>query len=218
MSITVLLADDHGVVREGLKMLLETEPDIKVVGSADNGRDAVSLIGELKPDIAIIDIAMPGLNGIEVTAQVREKSTATKCIILSMHSTSEHIFRSFKAGARGYLLKESVGSEVIDAVRSVYSGHRYVCQKISDVMIDSNILEQEGQPGKKSPLERLSVREREILQLVAEGKSSAAIAAILLISQKTVETYRSRLMKKLGVHDIPSLVRFAIKHGIVSEM
>jgi DNA-binding NarL/FixJ family response regulator len=218
MSITVFLADDHGVVREGLRMLLETEQDIKVVGSADNGKDAVNLIKDLKPDIAIIDIAMPGLNGIEVTAQVREKSTATKCIILSMHSTSEHIFRSFKAGARGYLLKESAGSEVVDAVRSVYSGRRYVCQKISDVMIDSNIREQEGQPGQKSPLERLSAREREILQLVAEGKSSAAIAAILLISQKTVETYRSRLMTKLGIHDIPSLVRFAIKHGIVGEM
>ena len=132
MSITVFLADDHGVVREGLKMLLETEQDIKVVGSADNGKDAVSRIKDLNPDIAIIDIAMPGLNGIEVTAQVREKSAATKCIILSMHSTSEHIFRSFKAGAQGYLLKESAGSEVIGAVRSVYAGRRYVSQKISE--------------------------------------------------------------------------------------
>jgi DNA-binding NarL/FixJ family response regulator len=218
MSITVFLADDHGVVREGLKMLLETEADIKVVGSADNGKDAVSRIIDLKPDLAIVDIAMPVLNGIEVTARVGEKSTATKCIILSMHSTSEHIFRSFKAGAWGYLLKESVGSEIIDAVRSVYSGRRYVCQKISDMIIAGNILGQQGQRGKKSPLEKLSSREREILQLVVEGKSSSAIAAILLISQKTVETYRSRLMNKLGVHDVPSLVRFAIKHGVVSEM
>ncbi len=217
MSITVFIADDHSVVREGLKMLLETNQDIRVIGSADNGRDAINRIEDLKPDIAIIDIAMPGLNGIEITAQVHEKSATTKCIILSMHSTSEHIFRAFQAGARGYVLKEAAGSEVIDAVRSVHSGRRYLCKKIADVVIDSHILKQESQPGEKSPLERLSVREREILQLVAEGKSSADIAAILLISHKTVETYRSRLMQKLSIHDIPSLVKFAIKHGIISE-
>jgi DNA-binding NarL/FixJ family response regulator len=218
MSITVFLADDHRVVREGLKMLLETNQDIKVIGSADNGRDAIGRIEDLKPDIAIIDIAMPGLNGIEITAQVREKLATTRCIILSMHSTSEHIFRAFQAGAWGYVLKEAAGSEVIDAVRSVYSGNRYLCKKIADVVIDSHILKQESQMSEKSPLERLSAREREILQLVAEGKSSADIAAILLISQKTVETYRSRLMQKLGIHDIPSLVKFAIKHGIISEL
>ena len=198
-------------------MLLETNKDIRVIGSADNGRDAISRIKELKPDVAIIDIAMPSLNGIEVITQVREETIITKCIILSMHSTSEHIFRAFQAGARGYLLKESAGGEVIDAVRSVYSGNRYLCKKIADVVIDSHILKQESQPSKKSPLERLSAREREILQLVAEGKSSADIAAILLISQKTVETYRSRLMQKLSIHDIPSLVKFAIRHGIISE-
>ena len=216
MSITVFIADDHGVVREGLKMLLETEHDIRVVGSTDNGKDAVSRIQDLKPDIAIIDIAMPRLNGIEVIASVSEKSPKTRCIVLSMHSTSEHVFRALQAGACGYLMKESVGSEVIDAVRSVYSGRRYLSQKISDVIIDSEILKPNGKWGEISPLACLSAREREILQLVVEGKSSAVIAEMLFISQKTVETYRSRMMKKLGIHDIPSLVRFSIKHGIVS--
>jgi DNA-binding NarL/FixJ family response regulator len=215
MSITVVLADDHSIVREGLKMLLETAQDIRVIGSADNGRDAVNRIRELKPAIAIIDIAMPGLNGFEVTAQVRETSAATRCIILSMHSTSEHIARAFRAGARGYLLKDSAGGEIINAVRSVHSGRCCVSKKISNIMIDSQILKQDRQPGEKSPLEKLSAREREILQLVVEGNSSADIAGMLLLSQKTVETYRSRLMRKLGIHDIPSLVRFAIQHGII---
>ena len=216
MSITVFLADDHSMVREGLKILLETERDIRVIGSADNGRDAVRRIRELRPAIAIIDIAMPGLTGIEVTAQVRETCAATRCIILSMHSTSEHIARAFQAGARGYLLKDSAGRELIIAVRSVSSGRRYVCKKISDIIIDSQILKHDRQPNKKSPLEKLSAREREILQFVVEGKSSADIAKMLLLSQKTIETYRSRLMQKLGIHNIPSLVRFAIQHGIVN--
>ena len=215
MRTTVFLADDHGVLREGLKLLLESEREIQVVGSADNGRDALRCIRELKPGIAIIDISIPGLNGIEVIAQVRELSAATRCIILSMHSTSEHIARAFHAGANGYVLKESAGREIIDAVRAVHSGRCYVSRKVSDIMMDSRILRPDGQRGDITPLEKLSAREREILQLVVEGKSSADIGEMLLLSRKTVETYRSRLMQKLGTHDVPSLVRFAIQHGVI---
>jgi DNA-binding NarL/FixJ family response regulator len=213
MNITVFLADDHAVVRDGLKLLLESQADIKVVGDAADGRTALKQLGRLRPDVAILDIAMPGLNGIEITAQLQQSAPGTKVVILSMHSTPEHIYRALQAGARGYLLKESAGLEVVKAVRRVHGGRRYLSDAISDQVIEGFL-----KPGKEqteeSPLERLSAREREILQLVVEGKSSAEIAEILFLSTKTVETYRSRLMQKLGINDIPGLVKFAIQHGL----
>ncbi len=213
MSITVFLADDHTVVRDGLKLLLESQPDIKVVGDAPDGRLALQQLGRLRPDVAILDIAMPGLNGIEITEQLKQVAPITKVVILSMHSTPEHIYRALQAGARGYLLKESAGQEVVKAVRSVQGGRRYLSEEISDQVING-FIRHGKETAEESPLERLSIREREILQLVVEGKSSAQIAKILFLSTKTVETYRSRLMQKLGIGDLPGLVKFAIQHGL----
>lgn len=213
MSITVFLADDHAVVRDGLRSLLEAQPDIKVIGDAANGRETVRRVVQLSPDVAIIDIAMPELNGIEAAQEIGEVCPSTQIIILSMHSTTEHIFRALQAGARGYLLKESAGIEVVNAIRAVHTGHRYLSQEISDQLIDDYVRQRQTTEA-KSPLARLSLREREVLQLVAEGKSYTEIAGILSLSPKTVETYRSRLMRKLGISDLPTLVRFAIQHGL----
>ena len=209
MSITVVIADDHAIVRAGLKLLLETQNDISVIGEADNGREAVKIVKKLSPRIAILDIAMPELNGIETAIRLREAAPNTRVIILSMYSTSEHIYRALQAGALGYLLKESAGSEIIKAVRCIYAGRRYLSEKIGDTARFSD-LDAAG----KSPLESLSEREREVLQLVVEGKSSAEIAVSINLSPKTVETYRSRLMQKLGVHDVAGLVKFSILHGL----
>lgn len=215
MSITVFLADDHAVVREGLRLLLEAQGDIKVIGDAADGRQAVRQVAELRPDVVIMDIAMPELNGIEATWQICELCPSTQVVILSMRSDNEHIFRGFQAGARGYLLKESAGVEVVNAVRAVHAGRRYLSQRISDKVIDDYVRQREAAEA-KSPLARLSPREREILQLIVEGKTSAEIAGILFLSPKTVETYRSRLKQKLGISDVPGLVKFAIQHGLTS--
>jgi DNA-binding NarL/FixJ family response regulator len=163
--------------------------------------------------VAILDIAMPELNGIEATRQICELCPATQIIILSMHATPGHIFEALQAGARGYLLKASAGVEVVNAIRAVYAGQRYLGQKILDQVID-DYLNQKEVGEMKSPLARLTPREREILQLVAEGKSSAETADILGLSPKTVETYRSHLMQKLGIRDLPNLVKFAIRYGL----
>jgi DNA-binding NarL/FixJ family response regulator len=211
MSITVFLADDHAVVRDGLRVLLEAEPDIEVVGDAPDGHEVV----ELRPDVVVADIAMPGLNGIEAAAQIREACPSTQVIILSMHATSGHIRHALQAGARGYLLKESAGAEVVHAVRAVITGHHYLSQQVADKMVE-DYLDQDEASEARDPLTSLTQREREVLQLVAEGKSSAEIAGILSLSPKTVDTYRSRLMEKLDISDLPALVKFAIRHGLIS--
>ena len=213
MSITVILADDHAVVRDGLRYLLEAQPDIEVIGDAADGREAVELVAQLKPNVAIVDITMPELNGIDATFQMRQVCPSTEVIILSMHANTRHIARALQAGAHGYLVKESAGMEVVKAVRVVRAGHRYLSQAISDAVIDDyvsqcRIMEHRG------ALELLSAREREVLQFVVEGRSSAEIAGILNLSPKTVESYRSRLMQKLDISDIPSLVKFAIQQGL----
>jgi DNA-binding NarL/FixJ family response regulator len=210
MPIGVLLADDHAVVREGLRLVLQAHPDIRVLGEASDGRGAVCEVRRLHPDVVIMDIAMPQSNGIEATRRLRELVPSAKVVILSMHSTTEHIFRALRAGARGYLLKESAGAEVVAAVRAVHAGGRYLSQAIAAHVVDDYL--REGQPA--SPLQALSRRELEVVQLVVEGRTSAEIAALLSLSPKTVETYRSRLMQKLGVKDVPSLVKFAIQHGL----
>ena len=214
MNITVFLADDHAVVRDGLRFLLEAQADIKVIGDTDNGRETVRLVKQLCPDVVVMDIAMPELNGIDATRNICEACPASQVIILSMYSTDEHIVQALQAGACGYLLKESAGIEVVNAVRAVHGNHRYLSQRLSDKLIDDYCrLLQSNEP--ESPLSRLSPREREVLQLVVEGKSSAEIAEILSLSLKTIETYRSRLMLKLEIHDLPSLVKFAIQEGLV---
>lgn len=215
MSITVLLADDHAVVRDGLRVMLEAEADIEVIGDAAHGREAVQRAVQLGPDVVVMDIAMPELNGIEAAREIGNLCPSSEVVILSMHSTSEHIFRALQAGARGYLLKESAGAEVVKAVRAVHAGRRYLSERISDKVVDDYVRgRQVTEPS--LPLARLSPRESEVLQLVVEGKSSAEIAEILCLSPKTVETYRSRLMSKLAIHDLPSLVKFAIQHGLTA--
>lgn len=214
MSIRIILADDHAIVRDGLRFILEAQPDFQVIGDAANGREAVRQASQNCPDVVILDIAMPELNGIEAAQQIREICPATKVIILSIYATSEHIFRALQAGARGYLLKESAGVEVADAVRAVQAGRRYLSEEISEIMID-NYLSQR-QIGEANPLARLTSREREVLQLVVEGKPSAEIAEILSLSPNTVDTYRSRLMQKLEITDLPGLVKFALQHGLIS--
>jgi DNA-binding NarL/FixJ family response regulator len=212
MAIQVFLADDHAVVRDGLRLLLESQPDIRVIGEAANGRETVRQAQGLCPEVIVMDIAMPELNGIEATWQICEACPNTQVIILSMHSTAEHISRAFEAGALGYVLKESVGAEVVEAVRTVYAGRRYLSQKLADARMKDSRLQRFS----PRPLESLSLREREVLQLIVEGKPNVEIAAMLALSTKTVETYRSRLMHKLGLRDIPSLVKFAIQHGLTS--
>lgn len=206
MRTRVLLADDHAVMRDGLRALLGTDPDVEVVGAVGNGREAVRLALELKPDVIIMDVSMPELNGIEAVGLLRERCPATRVLMLSMHSDAEHVYRAFEAGAAGYLLKESAGEEVVAAVRAVKIGRQYLSRALAG-------LERRSAP-RESPLASLSSRERQVLQLVVEGQSSAEIAAKLHLSPKSVETYRSRLMKKLGVPDVTALVKFAIQHGL----
>lgn len=215
MSITVFLADDHAVVRDGLRMLLEAQPDLEVIGTAADGRDAVRQVTQLGPDVAILDIAMPELNGLEAARQILETCPTTRVIMLSMHGASEHVFDALHMGARGYLLKASAGADVADAVRAVHAGRRYLSQEVMEQVIERSIEQQPRQAdGASGLLARLTGREREVLQLVVEGKSSAEIARVLHLSPKTVETYRSTLMKKLEINDLPSLVKFAIKHNL----
>ena len=213
MSITVLLADDHAVVRDGLRSMLEAHGDIEVIGDAANGHDAVGQAAQLCPDVAIVDIAMPGLNGIDVTRKILKLCPSAKVIILSMYSATEHILRALQAGALGYVLKESAGVEVISAIRAVHAGNRYLSEKILGMVVEDYLYQSEIVRA-ESPLARLSLREREILQLVVEGKSSTEIGQILHVSPKTVDTHRSRLMKKLDVSDLSGLIRFSILHGL----
>ncbi len=213
--IKVFLADDHAVVRDGMTALIEAEQDIQVVGTAGNGQQAVEQIKKIQPDIVVLDIAMPELNGIDATRKISETCPSVKVIMLSMHDSSEHIYQALKAGARGYLLKESAGKEVITAVHAVSSGRRYLSARIEEMVIEDYISNQGATP-EKSPIDKLSDRERQILQLVVEGKSSTEISEILFISPKTVATYRSRLMEKLAIHDLAGLVKFAIKHGLTT--
>lgn len=215
MNIRVLVADDHAIVREGLGIMLGNQPDMEVVGLATNGREAIRMVDEYQPDVAIMDISMPELNGIEAISQMLPRHPNIKVIVLSIHETKPYVNRALKAGARGYLLKETAGLEVVDAVRAVYSGERYLSQRISDLLTDISYRRLDGSK-EVSPLEQLSPREREILQLVAEGKTSQEIGERLSISSKSVDTYRSRLMHKIGVEDVAGLVKFAIQHGVIS--
>ena len=215
MALKVFLADDHAVMRDGLRFIIEAEKDMSVVGEAADGRMAVRRVQQFSPDVVIMDIAMPGLNGIEATAQICETCRSSKVLILSMSSSKEHIFRALQSGALGYLLKESAGREVVKAIRTVRTGRHFLSDSITKTVIDDYV-HQRRAVSVKSPFEMLSSREREILQLVAEGKSSAQIAGILFLSPKTIETYRSRMMQKLAVRDLAGLVKFAIKHGLTT--
>jgi len=215
MSVRVFLADDHAMVRDGLRMVLDAQPDMKVVGEAADGREAVRLVTELDPDVVIMDIAMPELNGIDATHLILEQNSGVKVIILSMYLSSEYVARAMRAGALGYLLKASASIMLVDAVRAVIAGQRYLCQRVKDNLIDDYLVRYSEKQA-KSPIERLSAREREVLQLIVEGKSSVEVAEKLSLSPSTVDTYRSRIMQKLGLTDLPGLVKFAIRHGLTT--
>jgi DNA-binding NarL/FixJ family response regulator len=215
MKIRIILADDHAVVREGLHYLLDIQQDLEVIDTVADGRQAIDRCIQLKPDVVVMDIDLPVLNGIEATHQIRDTCPETQVVILSMYATREHIYSAFQAGAQGYLLKESAGREVAEAVRTVHIGQRYLSPRINEMVVDGNLQMQEEWVD-KSPLRKLSAREREILQLVVEGKSNTEIAQTFSLSPKTVETYRSRMMEKLGINDVPSLVKFATKYGLTS--
>jgi DNA-binding NarL/FixJ family response regulator len=211
MTIRVFIGDDHAVMRDGLAQLLEIHAGFEVIGSAGNGRETVRQVLQLKPQVVILDISMPDMNGIEASRQILENAPETRIVILSMHSTAEHVFHALDAGVDGYVLKESAGYEIVNAVQIVLSGRRFLSPKVASMVAD-----QLASHGAVSPLKSLSKREREILQLVVEGHSSSDIAEILHISSKTVDTYRSRLMQKLNIGGVPQLVKFAIQHGITA--
>lgn len=211
MQITVLLAVDHAVARDGLKVLPQQSADIRVVGEASDGREAVQLAQQLAPDVVIMDITMREMNGVEAARQLRDTCPATRVVMLSMHSNSQHVFRALEAGAAGYVLKESAGEEVATAVRAVHAGQRYFSPAIAALESALSLR------ARTSPLDSLSARERDVLQLVVEGRTSAEIAATVRLSPKTIETYRVRLMKKLGVKGVPDLVKFAIEHGLTAS-
>jgi len=212
VPIRVLIADDHAVVRDGLRALLAKAGDVEVVGVAGNGREVIEQAQRVRPDVVVMDVGMPELDGVEATRRLREKCPESRVLILSMHLTSEHVVRALHAGAHGYVLKESAGEEVVEAIRAVAAGRRYLSHQISELMIDDFL--RDGV--KVSPLDRLSLRESEVLRLVVEGHTSAGIAERIALSIKTVETYRARIMRKLGVKDTVELVKFAMRHGIVS--
>lgn len=211
MPISVFVADDHAIVREGLVTLLAAQADIDVVGTAENGREALAQVRALSPRVVILDISMPELDGIEATRQILALKPDTLIVILSMHSGAQHVFHALEAGARGYLLKESAAKEIIDAVRMVNNGRRYLSHKVAEIVADG-LSDRNG----ASPLESLSKREREILKLVADGHSSAEIGLMLHLSPKTVDSYRSRLMQKLHLSDLVGLIKFAIQHGLTT--
>lgn len=212
--IRVMLVDDHTVVREGLKAVLEAHPRIQVVGDVASGKEAIRLVADLHPDVVIMDIWMPEMDGIVTTRRILEIDLQVKVIFLTMLGTPEHVQRALQAGGSGYLLKESAGREVVEAVLAVEAGHQYLSQAVTRIL--ANIyLSQPGHASLQTRLERLSQREREVLDLVVRGKSSAEIGELLHLSPKTVESYRSRLMRKLEIEDLPSLVRFAIQQGLL---
>jgi DNA-binding NarL/FixJ family response regulator len=195
--------------------MLGNQPDIEVVGLAANGREAIQFVDEHEPDIAVIDISMPELNGIEAILQLLPRHPHMQVVVLSIHETKPYVYRALKAGARGYLIKETAGLEVVDAVRAVRRGERYLSQRIADLLMTESFQKLEAST-EGGLLEALSPREREILQLVAEGNTSQEIAELLFISPKSVDTYRSRLMHKIRVADMAGLVKFAIQHGVIS--
>jgi DNA-binding NarL/FixJ family response regulator len=208
----ILLVEDHVVVRQGLKALLSGEDDIQVVGEADNGREALQYVAELQPDVVLMDISMPGLNGIEATRQIRQNYSGVKVVILSMHSNEEYVFQVLRAGASGYVLKQSDSSEVLTAIRAALAGGSFLSPPISRAVIDDYVRRAESR-GRAKHMDVLTSREREVLQLLAEGLSNQEIAEQLSISVKTVETHRSNMMKKLGVDSKTELVKYALRKG-----
>jgi DNA-binding NarL/FixJ family response regulator len=213
-QLRILLADDHTVVRQGLRKVLEERPDWIVVAEAGNGRDAVKQAEELKPDVAILDVAMPLLNGIEATRQIVKRSPATRVLVLTMHSDEAYVNQILKAGATGYLLKDSADVDLIQAVAAVSQGKSFFSPGVARLMLDDYV-RQLADKGITDRYESLSEREREIFQLIAEGKANKEIAVILSISPSTVETHRARIMEKLDLHSAAEIVLYAVRRGVI---
>jgi DNA-binding NarL/FixJ family response regulator len=207
----VLVVDDHGIVRDGLSVLLNATSEMQVVGAAADGKAAVREAEKLKPDVIVMDLALPELSGIDATLLILAAQPRIRIVVLSASDTSEHVFRALRAGARGYVLKESAGTEIVQAVAAVSKGHRYLSARLTGVLIDGMML---GDQNSASPIESLSPREREVLHLTVTGASSADIGARLSLSSKTIDTYRSRVMGKLGVTDLAGMIRFAVAHEL----
>jgi DNA-binding NarL/FixJ family response regulator len=214
-AVRVMLADDHTLVRAGIRALLEKLPGVEVVGEAGDGREVLNLVKTQRPDVVLMDIAMPGLNGLEAAARMARDFPDVRVIILSMHHNEEYVWRALKAGAAGYLLKKAATAELATALQRVALGEIYLSQEISARLPKSYPLD--GIAKRKSPLEQLTGRQREILQLIAEGQNTKQIGEILKVSPKTVEYHRMKLMNCLNVHDIPGLVRFALRVGLIPQ-
>ncbi len=212
--IRILLADDHNLLRDGLRLLLERQSDFSVVAEASDGREAVRMAEEHKPDVAVMDIAMPVLNGIEATKQIVARCPPTSVIMLSMHHDESYIVRALNSGARGYLLKDSLKADLIAAVKSVSQGHSYFSPKVR-LLLQEDYFRQMADKQKTDSLELLTVRESEILQLAAEGRSNKEIANLLNLSSHTVETHRAHILQKLNLHTVPELILYAVRKGII---
>jgi DNA-binding NarL/FixJ family response regulator len=214
MSVKVLLVDDHAILREGLRSLIEKQPDIEVVADVDDGRRAIELVRELSPDVVIMDVTMPRLGGIEATRQITGEFPAVKVIALSIHSRRPFVADMLQAGAAGYILKECLFDELVQAIRAVSEGGRYLSPRITDVVVDDYVKRLSS--GDESPLRSLTGREREVLQLVAEGKSTKEISMELHVSTKTIEANRRQIMEKLDIQSVAELTKYAIREGLTS--
>ena len=213
MKTRVLLADDHQVIIDGLKVLLSREDDLEVVGQATDGLQVLPRVLELKPDVLVLDLMMPGLNGLEVARQMRDRAPSTRVIVLSMHSNDAYVVEALRNGAAGYVLKQAEARALVDAIRAVRAGGRYLSPPLSEDKLAR--WETDAKAAPFDPYDTLSTREREVLQLAAEGLTSAAIGERLTIGKRTVETHRANLQRKLGVKTQADLVRFAVKKGLV---
>ncbi|MBN1796357.1 MAG: response regulator transcription factor [Sedimentisphaerales bacterium] len=214
MATRIIIVDDHGIIREGLKVLLEKYDDIEVIGQANDGRSAVELTRQLEPDIVIMDITMPNLNGIDATKQIIEQSRKIKVIALSIHSSRHFVADMLKAGASGYVLKESLFDELIEAIDTVTKGKIYLSPGITSTVVDDYV--KYIKKGNTSRLSRLSTRERQVLQLLSEGKSTRKIALELHVSPKTIETNRRHIMEKLEIYTVAELTKLAVREGLTS--
>lgn len=214
MALRIILADDHTILRNGLRLLLERQQDFTVIGEAGNGREAIDLAARELPDVAILDIAMPGLNGIEAAQRISSAHPRMAIIILSVHSDEAYILRALKAGARGYLLKDSPEGDLLQAVRAVASGKAFFSPAVSKVLAEDYV-RQVRQHGLEDPYDLLTARERELLQLIVELKPTKEIADLLNLSPHTIDTHRGNLMQKLNVHSIPELILYAVRKGII---